>query len=1553
MSEPNSLIASKEEEPTEWYSGVGLFDTVADLSEAISSGSWIDAGLGMVGLAAEAASLAVDPLGTLASYGVGWLIDHVQPLQDALNYVAGDPEQIAAYAKTWENVSAKIAETAQTHKTAVEQDVSDWTGATATAYKTRSAETSDALNAAVQAASAASQAIEMAGMVVSAVRDTVKDLVAQAVGRLAAWAAEALFTLGTAAPLIAAQAAVYVAKTVATITKLFTRLAKTMAKLRPLLAKLKDAFTAIAKKLRGKNGKSTDLTTGSKKNKNKSGDDSKDDSTKPAGTEPSSTDKTKPASTEPTKTDNPKSDTPEPSKGETPKTDDSPTSPASTKKPKSNEGASDEAKNNDPKNTQTKVDLTKCNDPVDAASGEFLLEATDVDLPGVLPLVLERLHRSGYRYGRWFGPTWAATLDMRIIVEQSSVTFIGEDGILLGYPHSAPGTAVLPMEAAHQWPLSRTESGGYQIYNPEREIMWHFALSGDTTGALSGDYPISAITDRHHNRVQFRYDQGGNPTEITHSGGYRISVQSTEGRITALSALGSDSNGNEFVTRIREFEYEHGELIAVTNGVGATTTFGYDDAHRMLWWKDSNGNSLLNVYDEPGRVIQQRGNSGVVNANLDYVVYPDGSGRRTVSTDSLGATTTYIFDADLRCREIIDALGNRTYTDYDKNRRPIKVVTADGATTTYNYNSDGDLSAIVRPDGADIRIEYHTRGRPSTVIEAGVVYRHEYDDEGNHTAFIDAAGARTEYTYHHTGAVATITRADGAVTSVEVDPAGLPITVTDPLRNRTTVDRDHFGRPILVTEPTGAATRYEWTSESKLLRRTDADGNSEVWSYDGEGNLTLYADANHGITRYHYGAFDLLQQRSDPTGAVTGYEWDTEQRLTSVTNPIGLSWHFAYDRAGRLTSETDYTGATTTYTHDRVGRISTVTAATGVTRQHSYDILGRLTKISAATGEWLSYTHNLSGRLLTAVSGHAANPIRTLEFTYNSSEQLLTQELDGQHVSTFEYDRLGRRLARTSPSGSETRWQHNPSDQITTMVTDGRSVDFTYNAAGQLTTWAVDSLMIERTLTPAGHLANQKVLAHPIAARPDTKAAKPQSMRNDEYTFRADGYPTAHTVRRGDSEPVHRTYGLDSIGRVTTITENGVLAEQYAYDQLDNITGRYSTRHQEEADHAAARIAQQRRRPFTASRRRYHNNLLIQDGHNRYHYDSCGRLIRKTTIRLSRKADVWHYRYNAFDQLTDVYTPTGAWWQYTYDALGRRSSKRRLTEDGSAAVEQTDFTWDGTCLTEQCVMGTVTRWTYQPDTYTPITQSIEQSAVDREFHAIVADLVGTPLELVDPATCRTEATAETDLWGITTWNGTSATPLRFPGQVYDAETGFHYNFYRVYDPATGRYLTQDPLGLLPSPNPNTYPHNPGVRLDPLGLTPCSPGTRDDADLARQRAEELNSLRRGFHNTTAVFGVYNWKTGEYRTIVGINGEGEMPRNWNLNSNESFVNGPGHAEENILKSLGPHDTVVYGAASTNFCYKTCLPLIEGLNVELGVARGTSKPELYSPFTMFWTR
>ncbi|VAW86810.1 Rhs-family protein [hydrothermal vent metagenome] len=64
--------------------------------------------------------------------------------------------------------------------------------------------------------------------------------------------------------------------------------------------------------------------------------------------------------------------------------------------------------------------------------------------------------------------------------------------------------------------------------------------------------------------------------------------------------------------------------------------------------------------------------------------------------------------------------------------------------------------------------------------------------------------------------------------------------------------------------------------------------------------------------------------------------------------------------------------------------------------------------------------------------------------------------------------------------------------------------------------------------------------------------------------------------------------------------------------------------------------------------------------------------------------------------------------------------------------------------------------------------------------------------------------------------------LRFQGQYFDEETGLHYNRHRYYNPDTGQFINQDPIGLFGGINNYQYVDNPTGWIDPFGLT-CKEG----------------------------------------------------------------------------------------------------------------------------------
>ena len=101
------------------------------------------------------------------------------------------------------------------------------------------------------------------------------------------------------------------------------------------------------------------------------------------------------------------------------------------------------------------------------------------------------------------------------------------------------------------------------------------------------------------------------------------------------------------------------------------------------------------------------------------------------------------------------------------------------------------------------------------------------------------------------------------------------------------------------------------------------------------------------------------------------------------------------------------------------------------------------------------------------------------------------------------------------------------------------------------------------------------------------------------------------------------------------------------------------------------------------------------------------------------------------------------------------------------------------------------------------------------------DHLGTPQVLMDDTQTIAWKAVYTPFGEAVASIQTVENPFRFPGQYYDSETGLHYNYFRYYNPQTGRYITPDPIGLEGGINLFAYvANNPPNFLDPFGLIEC-------------------------------------------------------------------------------------------------------------------------------------
>jgi hypothetical protein len=250
----NALVAPRQDSTTA-YSGVFIAEDIDNLLASYSSGGWIDTAIGGFAVSMDALAFVTDPLGQLVAWGVGWLIEHVKPLSDALDELAGDPDQIAAYAQTWRNVTTAVTDARVTLDSALARQVADWAGPASEAYRRQSGEHGAVLDALARATTAMAEITTGAGLLVAMVRGLVRDLIAEFVSVLAVrlweWLAEAGVTLGLATPWVAAQVTALASKWVARITRLLYGLISSLRRLSPILGRLGELIADLKALLRG------------------------------------------------------------------------------------------------------------------------------------------------------------------------------------------------------------------------------------------------------------------------------------------------------------------------------------------------------------------------------------------------------------------------------------------------------------------------------------------------------------------------------------------------------------------------------------------------------------------------------------------------------------------------------------------------------------------------------------------------------------------------------------------------------------------------------------------------------------------------------------------------------------------------------------------------------------------------------------------------------------------------------------------------------------------------------------------------------------------------------------------------------------------------------------------------------------------------------------------------------------------------------------------------------------------------------------------------------
>ncbi|HCL3869948.1 TPA: RHS repeat protein, partial [Pseudomonas aeruginosa] len=506
-----------------------------------------------------------------------------------------------------------------------------------------------------------------------------------------------------------------------------------------------------------------------------------------------------------------------------------------------------------------------------------------------------------------------------------------------------------------------------------------------------------------------------------------------------------------------------------------------------------------------------------------------------------------------------------------------------------------------------------------------------------------------------------------------------------------------------------------------------------------------------------------------------------------------------YDGLGNLTRLVSPDSGTTTFEHDAAGNVIRRTDARGAVTEYRYDALNRLIERHSPSDPSLDvqYRYDLTadgnkgiGRL-GAIEGARDSLVYRYDERGNLVEQVRSIRLDQQTLLdrvTYRYDAANQLLEIGYPSGLAIGYPRNAGGQVasvTLAVGDkapsplvGQIAYLPFGPLQRLT-WG-NGIALSREYDQDYQLLRQKV-----------------GPWQSDYQHDANGNIQQHRHSLWGT----LDYQYDPLDRLTE--ERGVQGgRSYAYDAVGNRTQR--------SDNPAS--------GGTASSQDYQyapdSNRLTAIGAQAVTSDAAGNL---TQDRAARKL-----AYDAQGRLQSVSLDGQQVAEYRYNALGQRIVK--LTPE---SITTYLYGPDGQLLGEAEHDGSGRKLRAQ---YYLWLDSLPLATIDADYDA--QGKVGNPTLLYLHGDHLDTPRLATDASGQIAWQwqsdafgrgealsqGSTQVNLRFPGQYYDAESGLHYNYFRDYDPETGRYVESDPIGL--GGGLNTYGYveaNPVLRTDSLGL----------------------------------------------------------------------------------------------------------------------------------------
>ena len=908
-------------------------------------------------------------------------------------------------------------------------------------------------------------------------------------------------------------------------------------------------------------------------------------------------------------------------------------------------------------------------------------------------------------------------------------------------------------------------------------------------------------------------DRFGNSTGITYDGSSRLwKVQDPTGRQIVLTygTYGLSSITDPMTRATTITVASDSTLRTIQDPGGGTTTFTYDGSRRLYTITNRRASLTRFGYDPlswkvvaetlPLISVNGGGQQSPVLAFVPWQVVgtPAGSTASTpftpllsdsiiaTVTDPEGHTSRFSVDRWGQGLVMTDPLGRRTTVVRDLTYGvPTAISYPWGAVEKFGW-SGLFLVWHLAPGQDTTHLHYGNWAQVDSAWGGGLASQKMFVGTNGRIDSIRFAAQdtiKTRFLYDTHGRVTRITDPKGHQTNSHYNTSWGSLDSTSSQGNRFRhIKLDQFGRDSAVQAGqkvglTTTATPWQRTIYDALNRpiKTIVGKDTTLMAYDSLF-LTRVRDPSGQVYRFAYNALGWTERRFDPA--------DTANRYDAYT----------YNRDGLVTGWTNRRGQAIAYTYDALHRALTKSGVnvTADTLSYSVDGLQIAAWDSVARDSLFLNSALVPTRAVTILNGHK------FERTY---ALLSTGELDSIAIASDAGITFWQRKVLRNALTHETVGLRIGSTTTPTWISDADGLRGKVNWTGSPSTSLSSiytTLHVHMTDSVADASLNA-LLGHGYGQDFVMRVARETNSdrtKGREFTYDSVGQLTrVQYVRYDHSISPFTGFGCSTSddGWSCPFLAGTDSTKTYSYDRVGNRT-----------DGAAQ---------YTVG------NRILTFGSDSFTTDNDGNVTRRYRGSASTR-----YYWSA-DGLLDSVTAGTTRLAYEYDGTGRLARRRR-----NGAVDRY-FLWQGDALLAELDATASQR----------IGEYVYTSSVDRPLALITgastpttlryfeSDGLGNVVGVVRNTTLDQNVTY--DAWGLqqqVTGTMADTNRMRWKGLLWEGDsTRLYYMRSRWFDPQTGRFVREDPIGLASGLNVYTFGRSDPIdAFDPSGTSSCPDTSRN-------------------------------------------------------------------------------------------------------------------------------